>query len=611
MTKIKNVFLFAAAMTFIGAFTACSSDDENIVENEELTLGDPVRAQFTISIPLSSNHADTRMSAATVQSAQNINEFRGINDIKIFPAAVMPGNFNASSILGKDISLTTLMVPSAQSVSNYIPNQGLLNGSNSVLYGDVQLQIGTRTFLFYGKAIGDAPNEDLTAKNADYFFKYGHLNTTGLDVASGGNTSGFTFSPKEITTATKSDEKRTAICTYLNSIANAKVAGEGGEVWASSENVGYKNLYNNFTGMKAGSSTNLQVAVRDLYFALKENPNPLPQAICTAIKNDTYVTINETDKTVTFKDNIAGYPDVSDNLPEGAAVLNHATGEFKYVENSDNYAGMNVTAITQYAYPASLYYWGKSGILTSEESQKSLFTAGKTWEQIANATNYKNGNAISSKTRSVVLTEPVNYAVGRLDISVVPQYGVAIYDKTGVDVVDLSKVKLTGILIGGQKNVDWQFEPKSGKEYTLYDNIQKSTTNTGGVALSTSTDNYINSTLVLETTGPVGDTADKVNVALEFINNDKDFVGKDGIVAKGTKFYLVGSLDVSTVSNDEKNKTGGKVFKQDYITKAQFTIRTLKTAENTIPDLRNPNVEIGLSVNLTWQDGITFSHTFN
>jgi hypothetical protein len=303
---------------------------------------------------------------------------------------------------------------------------------------------------------------------------------------------------------------------------------------------------------------------------------------------------------------------VSDNLPEGAAVLNHATGEFKYVENSDNYAGMNVTAITQYAYPASLYYWGKSGILTSEESQKSLFTAGKTWEQIANATNYKNGNAISSKTRSVVLTEPVNYAVGRLDISVVPQFGATICDKTGVDVVDLSKVKLTGILIGGQKNVDWQFEPKSGKEYTLYDNIQESTTNTGGVALSTSTDNYINSTLVLETTGPVGGTADKVNVALEFINNDKDFVGKDGIVAKGTKFYHVGSLDVSKVSNDdEKSKTGGKVFKQDYITKAQFTISSLKTAENTIPDLRNPNVEIGLSVNLTWQDGITFSHTFN
>ena len=472
------------------------------------------------------------------------------------------------------------MVPSAQRVSNYIPNQGLLNGSNSVLYGDVQLQIGTRTFLFYGKAIGDDPNDDLTAKNADYFFKYGHLNTTGLDVASGGNTSGFTFSPKEITTANKSDEKRTAICTYLNSIANAKVAGEGGEVWASSENVGYKNLYNNFTGMKAGSSTNLQVAVRDLYFALKENPNPLPQAICTAIKNDTYVTINETDKTVTFKANIAGYPDVSDNLPEGAAVLNHATGEFKYVENSDNYAGMNVTAITQYAYPASLYYWGKSGILTSEESQKSLFTAGKTWEEIANANNYINGNAISSKTRSVVLTEPVNYAVGRLDISVVPQLGATIYDKTGFG-VDLRNVKLTGILIGGQKNVDWQFEPKSGKEYTLYDNIQKST------------------------------TADKVNVALEFINNDKDFVGKDGIVAKGTKFYLVGSLDVSEVSNDEKNKTGGKVFKQDYITKAQFAISSLKTAENTIPDLRNPNVEIGLSVNLTWQDGITFSHTFD
>ena len=32
----------------------------------------------------------------------------------------------------------------------------------------------------------------------------------------------------------------------------------------------------------------------------------------------------------------------------------------------------------------------------------------------------------------------------------------------------------------------------------------------------------------------------------------------------------------------------------------------LKTALNVIPDLRNPNMELGLSVDLTWNTGISF-----
>ncbi|MBR6945435.1 MAG: hypothetical protein IKH64_05765, partial [Prevotella sp.] len=111
---------------------------------------------------------------------------------------------------------------------------------------------------------------------------------------------------------------------------------------------------------------------------------------------------------------------------------------------------------------------------------------------------------------------------------------------------------------------------------------------------------------------------DKVNVALEFVNNGDDFFGKQGIVPKGTKFYLVGSLDASKASEiasnsdntSSYNNTGGKVFKQDFVTRAQFTVEDVKNAYNTIPDLRNPAVELGLSVNLSWQEGITFKHTF-
>ena len=39
---------------------------------------------------------------------------------------------------------------------------------------------------------------------------------------------------------------------------------------------------------------------------------------------------------------------------------------------------------------------------------------------------------------------------------------------------------------------------------------------------------------------------------------------------------------------------------------AKFTINSLKSATITIPDLRNPAVELGLSVDLEWKKGIDF-----
>ena len=282
---------------------------------------------------------------------------------------------------------------------------------------------------------------------------------------------------------------------------------------------------------------------------------------------------------------------------------------------------MDVTSLESYVYPACLYYWGKSGILTSEESKQSLFkatkddnTTARLWSDIANTTNFTNGNAITSRTRSVVLTEPVQYAVGRLDISVSAS-GTTLSDK-GISVnahhVDVSKLKLTGILIGGQKAVNWKFEPiSSSAESTIYDNIEVSNAAAGGLALQTNHDNVLNHTLVLESTGKEGNIEDNVKVALEFVNNDQDFIGATGIVPKGTKFYLVGELNAGNVASTEYNKTGGKVFKQDFITRAKFSIASLQTAINTIPDLRNPQVELGLSVDLSWKTGIVFDININ
>ena len=620
MKMKKYLWIFAALFTALIGFTACSSDDDLAnAEEEQPTLGDAIKAQFTISIPTEAK-AITRQTSSIVNSSQSISDFRGINFIKLYPSALLPASFNGGTedkIIGRNIALTHLIIPNNTSVNNYIPGQGLLANSNSVLYGDVQLQIGTRTFLFYGMAIGKnkEANALLTTYTSKDKFINGFLNQNNLE-DNITNVSGISFSPESITTTSKSDTKREAILAYLNDI----VAATG---WSASTNPGFKNLYTSFTGMKAGSSTNLRVAIKDLYFALKDNTDPIAVAICGKIKNDTYVTItNDADtKDLVFKDNIAGYPSTSDYLPDGAAVLTWTGSAFDYTVGKVSTSDMDVTSLESYTYPACLYYWGKSGILTSEDSKENLFKATKDdnitekfWSDIANEDNYKNGDAITPKTRSVVLVSPVQYAVGRLDISVSAS-GDNLSDNGGENArqVDVSKLNLTGILIGGQKAVDWQFEPISTSgESTIYDNIEVSNNKKGGLALQSNHDNVLNHTLVLESTGKVGDAEDEVKVALEFVNNDQDFIGATGIVPVGTKFYLVGALKAGDYKTDAGyTKTGGKIFKQDYITRAKFTIASLQTAINTIPDLRNPKVELGLSVDLSWETGITFDITID
>ena len=53
------------------------------------------------------------------------------------------------------------------------------------------------------------------------------------------------------------------------------------------------------------------------------------------------------------------------------------------------------------------------------------------------------------------------------------------------------------------------------------------------------------------------------------------------------------------------------MFKQDCVTRAKFTIANLSKALNVIPDLRNPKVELGLSVDLDWKQGIVFDVVIN
>ena len=122
-----------------------------------------------------------------------------------------------------------------------------------------------------------------------------------------------------------------------------------------------------------------------------------------------------------------------------------------------------------------------------------------------------------------------------------------------------------------------------------------------------------------------------VNICLEFLNNSgQDFYGKDGVILNGQKFYLIGRLNVTSQTTDPFSSIGTddaedsfipsrdlRAFIQDFTTTAQFVITagsadgtiagSLTKAMSTIPDLRASSQTIGLSVDLTWRTGITYS----
>lgn len=215
--------------------------------------------------------------------------------------------------------------------------------------------------------------------------------------------------------------------------------------------------------------------------------------------------------------------------------------------------------------------------------------------------------AVESSTKTVGLKDPVQYSVAVLK-STVKCDAATLKDngqskgglKADQDVPVNSGFPVTGILIGGQpESVDWKYEPTTEAfANTIYDKNMNGTITAGTTA---STPNY---TLVFD-----NKSTDKkpVFVTIELTNNSgMDFYGQDGIIPKDAKFYLVGKLDPDATEGVTNPNSVDRVFVQEHITKANFTIKDLKKAYNCIPDLRTSGINVGLAVDLSWQNGITF-----
>ena len=628
-TNFKFALMSAAALLSLG-LASCSSNDE--AENINPTYdGKAVKTTFSISLP--GNVAKTRMAGSTVQVAENKATFRGMSDIVIIPFS---HTTNRAARLGENITLgaNKMVVPTTTNAANAIPNGQLLDNNNAVLYNDVSIPVGTSAFLFYGKATGTDG------------YAEGYLTPEGLT----GETSGIFFNPTQIK-ATPTTTVGEALAAYVTAIAAAKV-GDGatdGAWWKCTDpanstqtwyNAGLGDMYRSFTSLKPGASSYVQAAVQDLYTSILTNTNPVAAAIRAAIKDGTNAKDDDDNGILEFQDVINGYPGTDNNsMPDGCAALTWANvpaatdpatqAATATAVTSSTFGGGLTTAqaMDKIVYPASLYYFVDSPVETSVASRQAEYVDTKTWAQIL--ATYTDGKSVTTTTRSVAITNPIQYAVGRLDLKVSKLSATTYYDRRGEEVlIPSGGFKLTGVLIGGQKKVDYNFnQVTTAEEYAIYDktiNEDATPTPAASAYVSKTVDAGTNYTLALETAKD-----QEVYVALEFLNNSgQDFMGVDGVVKNNCKFYMIARLDPKDSSTEASGQTntGNKVFAQDYKTIANFSFGAgtadtdhdgaadtpggFGNAYVTIPDLRTPKLELGFSVDLHWQEGITFTHEF-
>ena len=265
----------------------------------------------------------------------------------------------------------------------------------------------------------------------------------------------------------------------------------------------------------------------------------------------------------------------------------------------------DINGIDRFAYPAELYYYGNSRIKTSNIDNRKSSYSDQNWSNVLATYEYDN-SAVGPNTQAVAIIEPLQYAVANLQIRL-KQTEYYLEDAKGTNVVvGTNKFPLTGIIVGGQLPVAFDFKPttsypvysEADMKY-IYDNQVKINGLYGDdyIYLSSTADApKATNTLVLQTYDNK-----KVSIALEFINNsDTDFEGIGGKIYRGTKFYLAGEVDPSEFSEDPRTEIRDRVFTQDYTTTLSMKVTGLAKAYNVVPNLLSPRLELGIELVTKW-----------
>ena len=612
--------LIIAGMAAV-TLTGCQQQDE--VTETPATEPSYVLADLALSLPPSSS--GTRLGTDVVQSDGT---FRGIQKLSIIPftkqgkvgASDMPTYYDGfNSYIDRT---TPLLKEDFDQRFRYYEKVYLMSGVASFLtYGQATAVTGGKVAngslipKVAGKKMDDIP-ERLSVTAGDLSFELETIYNENLII------------PVEAQ----------AIADYLTNIANTPG-------WKDVDNGKLLNLYKSFInsvgegkyGVIAGSAANVKAYVNELYQQLNDD-GLTSLDIAVQIQDRILGTGLDTDFTskyegfsVIFDQNDPDDPDDPDdpgkmevtslgsdiydeypsnkNLPDGAAVLQwgkKSDNTFGFIPQIQTTNTANVSSMNRYTYPAELYYYGNSLIKTSDDEVPwTKYRDITTWQEVVNL--YKSNSVVSSNTKAVAIVDPMQYAVARLQGTVqATSSSLNDADNTSVSLTNSfsqNSFPITGLIVSGQYPVNFDFTPRldgasEDNEHFVYDSYLSGTE----MYLKNNNNPDVFYTLVLQT-----HDYEDVTIILELQNNsDKDFKGVNGIVYRGTKFYLAGKVELSALTDDDKDGVDAdaqsRVFTQDHTTVINMKVNfnSLKKAYNVMPNIQSGRLEIGVDINLKW-----------
>ncbi len=582
---LKPQVLIALLAAGTMAFHSCKDKNEVIQNDPGATApAESVKTSFAFNLP-QVGKTGTRMSAANTQANGN---FLGMYSIKLLPR-------NATEATGNGFTSIIDLAP--------IGNTDLNN--NQKIYSDVSIPVGTTNFLFYGIGGTGTPTDK---------FAQGVLKTSLDETPAPTSTTGITFALEKVTTGTAADDATTNGQKALLNVLNAVAGATGWEDYAETAGNETKTLtvlYNNYIKLKAGSAKMICLTLQDLYNAVygfaSSTSTPEPQETTIAklitgeIGNVFNITTTNGIHTLEYK-TANTYPE-NCNLPQGAAQVEFKNGAFSYIDNAD----INSTTIAtgNICFPASLYYFTNTAAWATDAVSPTWPTTWAGYDWAANGWY----DEVRESTHAIALANNIQYSVASLKTTVKCASGTLKDVNDNNVTVDANGFPVTGILIAGQpEKVNWSFASDGTKTQIIYDNEVNIKAMNDGTNSATGGDNY---TLLLENkvTGP---TQNNVSMVIELENNTgAAFYGQNGVVPVGAKFYLVATLVPGNGTQPATPIADPAVFMQDYVTTANLTINSLKSASVTIPDLRNTEMSLGISVDLDWQAGLVFGVTID
>ena len=592
----------------------CSKEDAGGIDNSVETVN--VRFVFSM-LPQQTKKAKTRMSSDVVQQT---GMDRGIDDARMLCYKGYPTA--SSTKIGEMIEFKNHEddIISSDTTSSEVSE-----------FRQVGVPVGTTHFGFYGTASGySSTHEDR--------MKYGVIEVEGLSRTSYHGNSGIRFKPVQICKSeadfggSTAGAKLLALLNELMTVTSNEAAPN--DRWETANDIYLSDSYKSIIELKTLSSHHVALMLAAVNKVVSHTPEGSPgrqlaDAIKTKIASVCATAPTETSMTADLKEEYLGFP-ADIHLPVGAARITWDATQKKFIVPDVQAYGkqFDILSLNDYCYPMNLQYQVLSDIVASDSIVSMPTSSEETalsekWKNLIDSLYKGASTVVQQSTQSVAMKQQVNYAVGKLALKTRIATSDNMYDAKG-KLVDVSNgFTLKGYIIGGQREVDYNFQPVAGsKEYAIYD------TDLNGGAQQVKRHYFTEENFILG----LGTSSDKdIQIALELVNNGNDFQGADGVIMHGATFYLVANL----APKEGQNYISGsidQVFCRDKATTVALTIeggypdtdgdgkpdpglddygrvkplKGLATATYGMPRLDVPKPTLGLSVNLSWGEGLWF-----